>query len=50
MALGWVYQNTGSFGGDATRMTLFSQSTGGSSTDIHSYTWFDDPLVSAFII
>ncbi|KAH8887699.1 alpha/beta-hydrolase [Thozetella sp. PMI_491] len=49
-AIEWVYNNVVHFGGDPARMTLFGQSAGGSSVDIYSYAWRDDPLVTGYII
>ncbi|KAF2258223.1 alpha/beta-hydrolase [Lojkania enalia] len=50
MAVEWVFNHIHAFGGNPTRMTLFGQSAGGSSTDFYSYAWYDDPLVDGFII
>jgi len=50
IAVEWVYNHVHAFGGNASRITLFGQSAGGSSTDIYSYAWWNDPLVSGFIV
>jgi carboxylesterase type B len=44
-----VRDNVESFGGDPDRITIFGQSVGGSSVDIYSYAWTDDPIVKGFI-
>lgn len=49
MAIEWVRDNIENFGGDASRITIFGQSSGGFSVDMYSYAWVDDPIVNGFI-
>ncbi|KAB5585574.1 carboxylesterase [Coniochaeta sp. 2T2.1] len=49
LAVEWVRDNIGLFGGDPARITLFGQSAGGASVDLYSYAWADDAIARAFI-
>lgn len=49
MAVEWVQDNIGAFGGDTSRITLFGQSAGGASVDYYTYAWTSDPIASSFI-
>ncbi|KAM0806934.1 putative Carboxylesterase [Seiridium cardinale] len=49
LAIEWIRDNINGFGGDPDRITIFGQSIGGSSVDIYSYAWNDDPIVKGFI-
>lgn len=45
----WVRDNIASFGGDATRITIFGQSAGGAAVDYFAFAWRDDPIVAGLI-
>lgn len=49
LAIEWIRDNIEGFGGDPDRIAIFGQSAGGSSVDIYSYAWTDDPIVKGFI-
>ncbi|KAI4154657.1 MAG: hypothetical protein LQ340_001544 [Diploschistes diacapsis] len=49
LAIEWVRDNIASFGGDASRITLFGQSAGATSIDFYSYAWTADPIVAGLI-
>ncbi|KAH8200712.1 hypothetical protein TruAng_005101 [Truncatella angustata] len=49
LAIEWIRDNIEGFGGDPERITIFGQSVGGSSVDIYSYAWNDDPIVKGVI-
>ncbi|KXT18038.1 hypothetical protein AC579_4573 [Pseudocercospora musae] len=48
-AVEWVFANIRAFGGDPEQMILFGQSAGGSSVDMYTYAYPNDPLVKGFI-
>lgn len=49
LAVEWVRDNIGKFGGDPSRIILFGQSAGGASIDLYSYAYADDPIVAGII-
>jgi hypothetical protein len=49
IAVEWVRDNIGGFGGDPNRITLFGESAGGIAVDLYSYAFTEDPIVHGFI-
>ena len=49
MAVEWVHENIAGFGGDPSKITLWGQSAGSSSTDQYLFTWYKDPIIRASI-
>ncbi|KAJ6113798.1 Alpha/Beta hydrolase protein [Penicillium sp. IBT 18751x] len=45
MALEWVHENIGHFGGNPEAITMWGQSAGAISTDYHNYAFWDNPIV-----
>jgi len=50
MGLEWVRSNIANFGGDASRITIWGQSAGGSSVDYQNFAYPDDPIFSGIIM
>jgi cholinesterase len=46
----WVHQNIANFGGDASKVTIFGQSSGGVAADWWTYAYKDEPLVNGIIM
>lgn len=49
LALEWVRDNIGQFGGDASRITLWGESAGAYAVDGYVHAFADDPIVSGVI-
>lgn len=49
MAVEWVSQNIGAFGGDPSKVTLWGQSAGASAADMYLFAYPDNPLVRASV-
>ena len=49
LAIEWVRDNVGAFGGDPSRITLFGQSAGATSISTYGYAYASDPIVHALI-
>ncbi|KAI7460591.1 cholinesterase [Hortaea werneckii] len=49
LAVEWVRDNIAAFGGDASRITIFGQSSGGVAVDYWAFAYAEDPIVSGLI-
>ncbi|KAI7296646.1 cholinesterase [Hortaea werneckii] len=49
LAVEWVRDNIAAFGGDASRITIFGQSSGGVAVDYWAFAYTEDPIVSGLI-
>ncbi|KAI7224348.1 hypothetical protein KC330_g9270, partial [Hortaea werneckii] len=45
----WVRDNIAAFGGDASKITIFGQSSGGVAVDYWAFAYTEDPIVSGLI-
>jgi carboxylesterase type B len=50
LALQWVRDNIGAFGGDPSRITMFGQSAGAGMIDFYSYAYASDPIANGFVL
>ena len=50
VALKWVRNNIIAFGGDPRRITIYGQSAGAINADIHSYAYYQDPIVQGYFM
>lgn len=50
LAVEWLRDNAGAFGGDPSRITIFGQSSGALAVDAYSYAYRDDPIVAGLIL
>ncbi|CAK1358867.1 unnamed protein product [Cercospora beticola] len=48
LALEWVRDNIAAFGGDPSKITIWGQSAGAASVDIHNYAFYNDPIAHGF--
>jgi carboxylesterase type B len=49
MAIEWVRDNADAFGGDASRITIWGQSSGAASVDFYNFAYPHDPIVAGLI-
>lgn len=49
VAVEWVSENIWAFGGDASKITLWGQSAGSTSTDEYLFAWYENPLIQGAI-
>lgn len=49
MAIEWIRDNIGAFGGDLKRILLHGESAGSFAVDTYTYAYLKDPIVSAVV-
>ncbi|KAF1974712.1 carboxylesterase [Bimuria novae-zelandiae CBS 107.79] len=46
----WVRDNIAAFGGDASKITIWGQSSGAEQVDFYNFAWHEDPIVQGLIM
>jgi cholinesterase len=49
LAVEWVRDNIAAFGGDASKISIMGQSSGGVAVDYWAYTYLTEPIVAGLI-
>ena len=49
-AVEWIHENIANFGGDADKVTVFGQSSGGVAADWWTFAYKDEPLINGIVM